>query len=286
ALEHLAPHTEPGAAMDSSARDPPPKCHPGTRLKIGAKLQTWLDNYDRPWNMIWLHGPAGTGKSAVAQTFAEHCYDRGRLGAAFFFSRPNERNKPKTVIPTLAYQLAVHCRGFNASLTDQLAGDPQLLTKAPRIQLRKLIIEPLLALQTQEHERIKEPFMIILDGLDECEGEEPQLEFVSMISEAAQLKNLPLLWLICSRPEAHLEYSFSMYSFSMVAYCGREELLLDKESRDDADRYLRDELARIKNEYAYSMPKFWPSEDQFNQLSQFTSGLFIFASTGTKYIGD
>ncbi|KAF9442991.1 hypothetical protein P691DRAFT_680450 [Macrolepiota fuliginosa MF-IS2] len=267
--------------MDSSARDPPPKCHPGTRLTIGAKLGTWLDDYERLWNMIWLHGPAGTGKSAVAQTFAEHCYERGRLGAAFFFSRPNERNKPKTVIPTLAYQLAVHCRGFNAALTDQLAGDPQLLTKAPRIQLKKLIIEPLLTLQTDEREYIREPFMMILDGLDECEGENPQFDFVSMINEAAQLKNLPLLWLICSRPEAHLEYSFSM-----VAYCGREKLLLDKESRDDADRYLRDELARIKNEYTYSMPKLWPSEDQFNQLSRFTSGLFIFASAGMKYIGD
>ncbi|KAF9443367.1 hypothetical protein P691DRAFT_416983 [Macrolepiota fuliginosa MF-IS2] len=118
ALEHLEPYTEPGAAMDSSARDPPPKCHPGTRLRISGKLEAWLDALEREWNMMWLHGPAGTGKSAVAQTFAEHCSERGRLGAAFFFSRSNDRNNLETVIPTLAYQLAVHCRSYNSALTN------------------------------------------------------------------------------------------------------------------------------------------------------------------------
>ncbi|KAF9447659.1 hypothetical protein P691DRAFT_802094 [Macrolepiota fuliginosa MF-IS2] len=280
-LEHLAPYTEPGAAMDSSARDPPPKCHPGTRKKIGRNLGTWLDDPGREWNMMWLRGPAGTGKSAVAQTFAEYCYEKGRLGAAFFFSRPNGRNKPETVIPTLAYQLAFHCRSFNVALSKQLAGDPQWMTKAPRVQLKRLIIEPFLFLQTRKRDRIKKPFMIILDGLDECEGERAQFEFVSMINEVAQLKNLPLLWLICSRPEAHLQYTFSR-----VLYYGREELLFDDECREDVDQYLHDELARIKDEYADITPPLWPSKDQFNKLSRSASGLFVFASTGVKYIGD
>ncbi|KAF9444096.1 hypothetical protein P691DRAFT_736993 [Macrolepiota fuliginosa MF-IS2] len=281
ALEHLAPYTEPGAAVDSGARDPPPKCHPGTRLKILGKLTTWLDTLEREWNMMWLHGPAGTGKSAVAQTFAEHCSETGRLGAAFFFSRPNDRNTPETVIPTLAYQLAIHCRSYNSALTNQLTGDPQLLKKAPRVQLRKLIIEPFLFLQAHETTRIKEPFIVILDGLDECEGERAQFEFVSMVNEASQLKDIPLLWLICSRPEAHLHYTFSR-----VPYCGREELLLDKECRDDVDRYLRDELATIREQYSIIMPSPWPSKDQFDGLSGSASGLFVFASTGLKYIGD
>ncbi|KAF9443347.1 hypothetical protein P691DRAFT_679752, partial [Macrolepiota fuliginosa MF-IS2] len=288
ALEYLMPYTEPGAAMDSSARDPPPKCHPGTHLKIGRKLETWLDDLGRERNMMWLRSPAGTGKSAIAQTFAEHCYDRRRLGAAFFFSRPNNRDQPKTVIPTLAYQLAVHCHSFSAALTKQLAGDPQLITKAPHVQLRKLIIKPLLILQTHKHKHIEEPFMIIIDGLDECEGERAQFEFVSMINEAAhmineaaQLKNLPLLWLICSRPEAHLQYTFSG-----VAYCDHEELLLDDESRGDVNRYLHDELARIKDEYTDIPPPSWPSKDQLDELSGSASGLFVFASTGVKYIGD
>jgi hypothetical protein len=32
------------ALVDSSARHPPPKCHPGTRETIGEKLEDWLTN--------------------------------------------------------------------------------------------------------------------------------------------------------------------------------------------------------------------------------------------------
>lgn len=101
-LERIVPYTDLDAAMDSSARFPSPTCHPGTRLKTGDRLFNWLVDNQRQWNMIWLHGPAGTGKSAVAQTFAECCDKSGRLGASFF-SRPNDRNKPDTVIPSLVY---------------------------------------------------------------------------------------------------------------------------------------------------------------------------------------
>ncbi|KAF9444094.1 hypothetical protein P691DRAFT_678258, partial [Macrolepiota fuliginosa MF-IS2] len=280
-LERLEPYTMPDAAMDSSARDPPPKCHPGTRLNIGAKLEAWLDAPEEEWNMMWLHGPAGTGKSAVAQTFAEHCSERGRLGAAFFFSRTNNRNEPKTVIPTIAYQLAVHCRSYSTILADQLAGDPQLLKKAPRVQFKQLIVNPFLELQSHKQWRIQKPFLVLLDGLDECEGERAQFEFLNMINEAAQLENLPLLWLICSRPEDHLQYAFSR-----VAYCGRQELVFDDECRDDVDRYLRDELERIRDEFRVVSPSPWPSEAQFHELSGSVSGLFVFASTSLKYVGD
>lgn len=271
----------PDAAMDSSARYPPPQCHPRTRVRIRNKLENWLNDRERQFNMIWLHGPAGTGKSAIAQTLAGYCSDNNRLGAAFFFSRPSNRNKPDFVVPTLAYQLAVHSPKYKSVLTDRLANDPQLLKKAQHVQLKRLIVEPFLDLQTQERQRTREPFLIVLDGLDECEGERAQCEMVRTISEVAQLKNLPLLWLICSRPEAHLKHVFSR-----TRSCGREELLIDAECRDDVDRYLRDGFATIKAEYEDIAPSSWPSEDQFRELSAAVSGLFVLASTGLKYIGN
>jgi adenylylsulfate kinase-like enzyme len=45
--------------------------------------------------MFWLSGPAGTGKSAVAQTFAEKSLEQDRLGAAYFFFRLSSRNNPE-----------------------------------------------------------------------------------------------------------------------------------------------------------------------------------------------
>ncbi|KAF8982500.1 hypothetical protein BDQ17DRAFT_1505788 [Cyathus striatus] len=34
-----------------------------------------------------LYGPAGAGKSAIAQTTAEECHREGKLAASFFYSR-------------------------------------------------------------------------------------------------------------------------------------------------------------------------------------------------------
>jgi cytidylate kinase len=40
---------------------------------------------NRPGNAIlWLHGPAGSGKSAVEQSFCQKLEDEGRLGGSFF----------------------------------------------------------------------------------------------------------------------------------------------------------------------------------------------------------
>lgn len=281
-LEHLEPHTLPDASMDSSARHPPPKCHPGTRVRIVTTLESWVNNDNRLWSMIWLHGPAGTGKSAVAQTFAEYCAERGRLGASYFFSRLNNRNKAEPVIPTLAYQLAVCLPEYKSILTIQLVNDPHLLQKAPPVQFRKLIIEPLSILQIQQCEQIRKPFVIILDGLDECEGEDAQREFIKMISEVVRLKkDFPLLWLICSRSEAHLKHTFSK-----IAECGREELVIDADCKDDVDRYLRDGFAAIQADYSEFTPSTWPFEGQLAEVLFAVSGLFIFGSTVLKYVSD
>ncbi len=271
--------------MDSSARFPPPSCHPGTRLKIGGRLFNWLVDHKRQWNIIWLHGPAGTGKSAVAQTFAERCAQEGRLGASFFFSRPNDRSSPDSVIPSLVYQLAVLLPHYKSLVTAQLANDPELLRKTRRTLFKKLIVEPLSQLQTQEQKHIRNPLLIILDGLDECKGEDAQRDIIEMISEVVRVKrDLPLIWLISSRPEAHLKYLFSRAD--LIVNHGREELAIDAESTVDVNLYLRDGLAGIKDHFWDVTTPTWPSEEQFIELSRHASGHFAFASTALRYIGD
>lgn len=271
--------------MDSSERDPPPSCHPGTRGEIQRELATWFDDAQRRWNMIWLTGPAGTGKSAVAQTFAESCAVKGRLGAAFFFSRPNERDKPSTVIPTLAYQLAVHFPEYRLLLTDRIAYDPTILQKTPRAQLMRLIIKPFSTLQVQGHVATRDPLLVLLDGLDECQGVPAQREFVEMIAEVIRLKKgLPLLWLVCSRPEPHLKHIFSRSDYSID--CSREELLINAKTRADVDLYLRDGFAKLRDDFRDIVNTSWPSSSQYDKVSKIISGLFVLASTIMKYLGD
>ncbi|KXN91413.1 hypothetical protein AN958_00675 [Leucoagaricus sp. SymC.cos] len=272
----------PEAAMDSSARDPPPKCHPGTRVHIVSKLEHLRDDPNRQWDMIWLHGPAGTGKSAVAQTFAELCADRNHLGAAFFFSHPNKRNRPEKVLPTIAFQLAYHCPAYKSIITRVLAEDPHLLKKAMHVQFKQLIVRPLSQLQDQNHESVRHPFLILLDGMDECDGEKAQRDLIKMINDLVSVKHrFPILWLICSRPEPHLTHTFLR-----LPDCGREELALDEQSHDDVEKFLRDGFSALKDEYPHTIPSAWPDEEQLNIVLRFCSSLFAAASVTLNYVSD
>ncbi|KAJ3560329.1 hypothetical protein NP233_g10908 [Leucocoprinus birnbaumii] len=280
ALNHLAPYTNPDAAVDSSARWPPPQCHPDTRVTIRAELMSWLHNATREWNFIWLWGSAGCGKSAVAQTFAEKCLALGCLGAAFFFSRPNKRNDPKTVVPSLAYQLATHCPPYKAIITSRLSDDPQLLTKVIPVQFKKLIIEPFSELQQHGLLSAEQPFIIILDGLDECEGESIQCEIVKQIEEAVRLKkDLPLIWMVCSRPEAHLKHTFAR-----IPICNPEELPIDDECQTDVERYLISGLSELQ--VKYDIDPLWPPVEKVNAVTESGDGHFIFSAVALGFIGD
>jgi hypothetical protein len=189
-------------------------------------LIQWVESEIRTWKIIWLYGPAGTGKSAVAQTFAEHCAGLGRLGAAFFFSRANGRNDPKTVAPTIAYQLGLACVEYKIIIAELIANDPLVLKKFPRAQFTDLIAGPFLRLKRSGHRVTQKPLVIILDGLDECAGMDEQCEFVEMIREAMTRKDLPLLWLIVSRPEPHLTYMFTRADFPVTSTSSASTLTL------------------------------------------------------------
>jgi adenylylsulfate kinase-like enzyme len=70
-----------------------------------AEIVQWINGgSDHP--ICWLNGPAGSGKSAIAQTVAELCSRHNRLGVGFFFLRGAGRRSDFThFLSTLAYQL-------------------------------------------------------------------------------------------------------------------------------------------------------------------------------------
>jgi hypothetical protein len=243
------------------------------------RLMNWLCGDDSEWKMLWVRGFAGTGKSAVAQSFAEACDEQERLGGSYFFSRTTGRNKFDTVVPTLVSQLAVCVPEYHSLIDQRLANNPFLLRKSPPVQFRKLIVEPFGTLQRQQPH---EPIAVILDGLDECEGEDSQLAIIEMITDALRTNpDLPIRWLILSRPEAHLKNAFLK-----LTNCGREELVIDADCRNDVERYTRERITQIKNRFKNLTTPDWPPEPQLRELLSTVSGLFVFASTCLNYVGD
>jgi len=75
-----------GALHDSMAHFPPPKCHPQTHEMVLKIIMDWVKNPHPQQPMIWLNGPAGAGKSAIAQMIAGRCLGK-QLAASFFFLR-------------------------------------------------------------------------------------------------------------------------------------------------------------------------------------------------------
>ena len=61
-------------------------CLKGTRKEVLKDIQHWFTN-EGGRRVFWLNGLAGTGKSTVAQSFAETTFENGKLGASFSVHR-------------------------------------------------------------------------------------------------------------------------------------------------------------------------------------------------------
>ncbi len=131
-----------GAEYDSSVRDPPPHCHPDTRLHLRGKILVWFHDEEREKALLWLNGPAGVGKSAVVQTLAESLAEADSLGATLFFSRLSDRKDPQRVFATFAFQLATRIPAYQTYITKRIVLDPSLLRKSMKEQFRIFIAEP------------------------------------------------------------------------------------------------------------------------------------------------
>ncbi|KAJ3568127.1 hypothetical protein NP233_g5913 [Leucocoprinus birnbaumii] len=293
-LQWLQEHSMHGAEFDSIERDPPPRCHPGTRTSILQKATDWLENSNRSKRLFWLRGPAGVGKSAIIQTLAERLYQRSRLGSSIFFSRPNGRTDPNQVFPTIAYQLAIQFPLYKEYISELMQKNPKALGKALSDQFRILIVEPFVQKRFRDGFQEDDFWVITLDGLDECGGDpdpggrssdQVQCKFVRMISKFVLThSDAPFIWVIASRPETHLKVVFDDETVK-PSFWEEDVPVNSDEACQDVEEYLHSEFERIRKEYpSHIEEKHWPSNIHFLRIATAASGLFIFAETVIRFI--
>jgi hypothetical protein len=279
-MKELLEKTISGAAFNSSARDPPSRCHPGTRLAILERCIYFVVNCVGERKMCWIVGTAGVGKSAIMQSVAESVLPSVICRASVFFF-VNGRSDGTKAIVTLAYQLATKCLPYCQFVEYEITQDPSLLQSSITVQFNKFIIEPFIhhpQLNLADH------ILIIIEGIDKCSQSRTQRELLRLISEfCLTYPSLPIVWMIASRPEPHI-MSFFAQSNVQLAY-EKEEIPIDSdEARADVESFLRAELGKIQNEFSLDL-WMWPSEQSFWKLAKASGGLFAYAHTAVKHIG-
>ncbi|KAJ7280788.1 hypothetical protein C8J57DRAFT_1174417 [Mycena rebaudengoi] len=278
---------------DSADSYPQPRCHPETRVEMLEKLFKWSTESkwaESRWYsdhmetrdglpVVWLHGPAGAGKSAIMRTLSERLADAGRLGGAFFFKRGHAtRGNAQTLFATLAYQLSLRIPQLKLVISQVVEEDPSVVARSMSVQIQKLILDPCRSLDNLE------PPVIIIDGLDECEGHRVQQDILCLIVQSISVDAPPLKFLIASRPEHHIRKIFEdplfedlFHSFDVT------------QSFKDVEKYLCDEFTRIHREHHETMGSItgpWPSQEVIDGFVHKSSGYFIYATTIIKFVDD
>ena len=222
---------------------------------------------------------ASTGKSTIAHTVARSYFEQGQLAASFFFSKGGgDVGKASKFVTTISLQMATHILPIQRHIHDAATEYSNIASLSLVDQWRQLVVRPLSKL---DGSNTYLSYVLVIDTLDECEGENDTRIILRLLAEARSLKKVRLRVLITSRPEVPIRYSF--YQIPNAEH--RDFILHNIEGAivdHDISIFLEYELRSIGQER--SLGASWPGELVISLLVQKASGLFIWAATACRFI--
>ncbi|KAF8655589.1 hypothetical protein AX16_003010 [Volvariella volvacea WC 439] len=273
------------ATHTGNIRADPLECDPNTRQLIIRTIISRMENPTPGKIVLWIRGPAGIGKSAIAKSVADNLDGTGSTaivaGSFFFFRSDTRRNSLLRFIPTLAYQLAVSIKGVGERIDEVINNDPQVLVADLKTQWQKLIIAPINTVPNIA------PAAIIIDGLDECVEQRDQrtlLDFIAMCGP-----RFPISFVVCSRPEPHLINLFDTDNLSKL--CGLPiDLSLHKDNAE-MRAFVEARFSVIYSRHRdilqyYAVDGIWPPVEVVRLITDRADGQFLYPTTLFKYIDD
>ncbi|KAG9245486.1 heterokaryon incompatibility protein-domain-containing protein [Calycina marina] len=255
-----------------------PTCLRDTRVCLQQSIHDWIDGNNKP-TILWLNGLAGTGKSTIARTIAQHCFQQGRLGASFFFSKGGgDISHAGKFFTTMAAQLCEESQFLKRRIYDAIKENKGIATQSYANQWHQLILGPLSKL-----DRGYRPFsfVFVIDAIDECEGEADIKLILQLLVEAQVLKKVRLRVFLTCRPDTAIRRSLNNISeekHQQITLHDISRLVVDH----DISLFLEYILDIIRQELTLGAE--WPGEVVLRKLVCKSSGLFIWATTACRFI--
>ncbi|KAJ3508375.1 hypothetical protein NMY22_g16638 [Coprinellus aureogranulatus] len=302
-LDRLSDNVIMSAIHSSDARSNAPTCYPETRVAVQQDIFNWIGREEgdpRARQLLWVAGPAGAGKSAIAASLVERCEKDNVLVANFFFSvlsgKPPSRSK-KRLVSTLVFQLLKHPEydSFKNQMLSEIGRNPKIFEERVENQLEHLILLPLRAVG--HGSATNRPHIILIDGFDECEAaasehskslaerqllkERAQYEVLSALMHAARDPAFPFRIIIFSRPDFAIQQFFDGHDSRT------ERIVLDDKYKPEADirRFVESRFAEIFG-VRLKLPIEWSpqQENAIRTIVRNSSGQFIYAAVAMNYI--
>ncbi|KLO05616.1 WD40 repeat-like protein [Schizopora paradoxa] len=227
---------------------------------------------------VFVTGLAGSGKTSIATSLAQHLATDDLILACFFCRKDDLLFRDATrIIPTLAHKIASSYKPYASKLVEMLKADGSLALGDIGQQVQKLLVSPL---EEQLTGKLGIPIVIVIDALDECDGKEDGVKkaiFEAALILCACIQGLKIF--MTSRPDVN------------VGLESREEMIIhikleDYGAHEDIILYSRTRLNGMVSQdvlHAEGDIDAWIGTT-VGKLSKQADGLFIWISTALDYI--
>ena len=245
------------------------KCLDGTRTEILGEILDWINNTDPATPpILWLHGQAGRGKSAIAHTIALQAQNLGMLGSCFCFSRVRHHEKLHVkLFATIARDLADGDLRFRQILAEVIANDHSLRDTADIAeQWKKLILEPLSQLGGPLFRNV----IVVIDALDESGAEATRQDILDTLAYAQLPSNIRIV--LTSRPIMDIRQA--LLASQHVQARSLDDIETESATRD-ITHYISTTLKKLGTAF---------SDKDFEQLAAKSNGLFEWARLACDFL--
>ena len=178
---------------------------------------------------------------------------------------------------SLAVQLAFNVPSLRQYICEAVTKRNDIASLALSEQWRQLILNPLSLLQSESYQT----HILVVDALDECEGEEDVRTILQLLAEARSLQAVRLRVFLTSRPNIP-----TRHGIRDIPQAEHEDFILHDVPptviNHDIFLFLEYNLRIIRREWTLGAD--WPGEVVLKQLVLYAYGLFIWAATACRFI--